>query len=154
MVNCLDSRYDVPSRIHFSEKVVPHMYDTVKGQVKSKLSEARQVALTTDGWTSRSTESYVTITACFIDNEWKLNNYILQTRAMPESHTGVNIASVIKEAIIEWGLPATPPLVTDNDSNMTVAAKEANCFPHIGCYAHTLNLGAQKCLKINTVSRI
>ena len=23
---------------------------------------------------------------------------------MPESHTGVNIAGVIKEAIIEWGL--------------------------------------------------
>ncbi|KAL3877390.1 hypothetical protein ACJMK2_035102 [Sinanodonta woodiana] len=37
---------------------------------------------------------------------------------------------------------------------MADAASEAVCNPHIGCYAHTLNLAAQKGLRINHVSRL
>ena len=73
---------------------------------------------------------------------------------MPLSHTGQNIANVIQEAIIEWGLPEHPPLVTDNASNMLVAGRELGCNPHIGCYAHTLNLAVQKGLNVNSVSHL
>ncbi|KAL1279098.1 hypothetical protein QQF64_025771, partial [Cirrhinus molitorella] len=38
--------------------------------------------------------SYVTITAHFIDDRWKMNAYVLQTRAMHESHTGAHMAEV------------------------------------------------------------
>lgn len=67
---------------------------------------------------------------------------------MAESHTGVNVASILVEAIEEWGLPADPAIVTDNASNMTVAAKEAGLTIHIGCFAHTLNLACGKALKL------
>jgi hypothetical protein len=73
---------------------------------------------------------------------------------MPESHTGTNVARVILDAVKEWGLPPNPPLVTDNASNMTVAAKEAGCEPHIGCFAHTLNLACGKALKMPAVSKL
>jgi len=73
---------------------------------------------------------------------------------MLESHTGVNIAEVLLEAIEEWGIPADPPLVTDNATNMTTAAKEANFSIHIGCFAHTLNLACGRALKINNVARL
>ncbi|XP_069131821.1 E3 SUMO-protein ligase ZBED1-like [Argopecten irradians] len=73
---------------------------------------------------------------------------------MPERHTESNIANVLKEAICEWGIPPKAPQVTNNAANMYAAATEAECFPHIGCLAHTLNLAAQKALKVNTVSRI
>lgn len=52
-------------------------------------SELIKVAITSDGWTSRSTESYVTVTATFVDANWEMQNYVLQTRPMPESHTGL-----------------------------------------------------------------
>jgi hypothetical protein len=78
---------------------------------------------------------------------------LLQTRTLHESHTGVNIANVIQNAVTEWKLPANPPLVTDNAANMILAAKEAGCSPHITCHAHTLNIAAQKALKICTLSR-
>ena len=45
---------------------------------KSNLAEAVAFALTTDGWTSRPTESYVTITCNYIDKEWKLRSNVLQ----------------------------------------------------------------------------
>ena len=32
MINVLEPRYDLPSRVHFSEKVIPKLYKEVKGQ--------------------------------------------------------------------------------------------------------------------------
>ena len=130
------------------------MYENLASRVKESLSKASRAAITTDGWTSRATESYVTITSVHITPEWKLQSFVLQTRAMPDSHTGSNIAAVITEALAEWGIPNRPPLVTDNASNMTVAGKELQSDPHIGCFAHCLNLAAQKALKLNMVSKI
>ena len=130
MIKTLDPRYTLPSRPYFSESVIPKMYEETASEVKSSLAEASVVALTTDGWTSRMTESYVTITSVHITPDWKLKNFDLQTRAMPHSHTGVNIAGVIREAIVEWGLPGNPPLVTDNAANMTVAAQHLQSKPH------------------------
>ena len=53
-----------------------------------------------------------------------------------------------------WGVSSNSPLVTDNAANMVVAAKHLNSKPHIGCFAHCLNLAAQKALKVDTVSRL
>ena len=73
---------------------------------------------------------------------------------MPESHTGVNIANVLTEAVQEWGIPPDPPLVTDNASNMVVAAREAGFTFHLGCFAHTLNLACGRALKVDKVSKL
>ena len=80
---------------------------------------------------------------------------MFQTRAMAENHTGVHIAQVLTDAILEWGLPdGNPPLVTDNASNMTVAARELGSTMHIGCFAHTLNLACGKALQIEEVAQL
>ena len=73
---------------------------------------------------------------------------------MPAAHTGSNIAAVLQEAVEEWGLQPSPPLVSDNAANMLAAAKEFGAFLHVGCYAHTLNLACGKALKINSVSQL
>lgn len=78
LVAVLEPRYTIPSRQHFSVKALPELYEQQKIEVKTDLAEAVTVALTTDGWTSRATESYITITSSHIDNEWKLKNYVLQ----------------------------------------------------------------------------
>lgn len=81
--------------------------------------------------------------------------FFLQTRCLPESHTGTNIAHVLKEAVDEWHInPTNPPIVSDNASNMSVAAKEFGTELHVGCFAHTLNLACGKALKLPAVSRL
>ena len=114
------------------------------------------MALTTDGWTSRACQSYITITAHFINQNWNLRNFVLQTRLLEQSHTGVNIGAVLREALAEWNLnfPYPVPLVTDNASNMSRAAETAGLTPHIGCFAHTLNLAAQKGMKVPSAARL
>ena len=80
VVNTLEPRYKIPSRTHFSDSVAPKLYEEVKSKVVTELKSASAIALTTDGWTSRATQSYETVTAHFINQQWKIQNYILQTR--------------------------------------------------------------------------
>lgn len=46
-----------------------------------------------------------------------------------------------------------PVLVTDSASNMTIAAEMAELL-HVKCFAHSLNLAAQRALKLPAVSRL
>ncbi|WAR02591.1 ZBED1-like protein [Mya arenaria] len=139
MIKSLDPRFSIAGRTYFSTTLIPNIYDETASKVKSSLSSAQTVALTTDGWRGRANESNATITFIHITQELRLQNFVLQTRMMPESHTGVNIAEVIREAI------AHPPFV---------AGRELSSKPHIGCFAHTLTLAAQRALKINAVYSI
>ncbi|KAM9783585.1 E3 SUMO-protein ligase ZBED1-like isoform X3 [Syngnathus typhle] len=150
LMNTLEPRYTIPSRQYFSERCVPRLYTRVKAEVLHELKEAGRVAITADGWTSRSTEAYITVTCHYIDTAWTLKNYVLQTRVLSDSHTGPNLASVLNEACEEWHIAdKNPALVTDNARNMTVAGIEAHLSPHIKCFGHTINLATQKGLKCN-----
>ncbi|KAJ8346731.1 hypothetical protein SKAU_G00281320 [Synaphobranchus kaupii] len=102
MLTTLEPRYEVPSRRYFTDKAIPALYAETRAKVEDALQSAERVALTCDGWTSRATESYVTITAHFIDNNWELQSYVLQTRVMHESHTGAHMAEVLEKATVEW----------------------------------------------------
>ena len=65
------------------------MYLNVKEQLCKEL-ELQYLALTTDLWTSNATKAYLTVTAHYIDDNWRMVSQVLQTREMPEQHTGVN----------------------------------------------------------------
>ena len=157
LLNTLEPRYSIPSRPHFSRAVLPALYSETKAKVMQTLKEADSLALTTDGWTSRATQGYITITAHVITGEWKMASFVLQTRPLFESHTGRNIAEVLKLAVVEWELERANhniAVVTDNARNMDVAVKESGLAPHIKCFAHTLNLASQAGLSVNRVSRL
>ena len=157
MVNTLEPRYKIPSRTYFAEKVVPQLYEEVKMGVISQLSSALAIALTTDGWTSRATQSYETITAHFINDKWDMTNYVLQTRVLGEVHTSHNLAEGLKKAMTVWNLSRNginPTLTTDNASNVCNAVKEAGASAHIRCFAHTLNLSTRKGLDLPQMDRL
>ena len=73
---------------------------------------------------------------------------------MDANHTGVNIAEVLSIATEEWGLQKGVLLVSNNASNMTVVGKEFGMELHVGCFAHTLNLGCQCAIKIASVAQL
>ena len=155
MMNAMEPRYHIPTRKHLTKVCIPRLSSQTRAQVKTSLASAERVALTCDGWTSRRTEAFVTITAPFINEEWELVTYVLQTRDMPESHTGHNLAEHLRKALAEWGITGKDPvIVTDNASNMTIAAEKSTFTLHFKCYGHTLNLAAQRALKITAVAHL
>jgi hypothetical protein len=61
----------------------------------------------------------------------------------------------LKEAVLEWDLEwpgVAIPVTTDNAKNNVKAVSEAGLSPHIGCFAHTINLAAQKATGLSQVS--
>ncbi|XP_061196510.1 E3 SUMO-protein ligase ZBED1-like [Saccostrea echinata] len=75
---------------------------------------------------------------------------------MPESHTGENVAEVLRNAVKEWNLPTSygfPPVVSDNAANMMKAGELLGNI-HVNCFAHTLNLARQKCLAVKGLENI
>ncbi|KAI4824513.1 hypothetical protein KUCAC02_013017 [Chaenocephalus aceratus] len=86
-----------------------------------------------------------------------MQSHVLQTRPLYEQHTSTHLAEVLKEVVSEWKLERpgnTIPVTTDNARNIVNAISEAGLGPQIGCFAHTINLAAQKATGINQVSRL
>lgn len=157
LLHTLEPKYTIPSRTHFTRTVIPKLYEESKSKIVQILKDAVSIAITTDGWTSRSTQSYITITAHTVNSDWKMENVVLQTRPLFESHTGANIAEVLQTAVTDWELKKPNhdiTIVTDNARNMDVAVREAGLKPHIKCFAHTINLATQAGLGVPRVARL
>jgi hypothetical protein len=147
LLNTLEPRYEIPSRTFMTRTIMPSIKDSVIKRIKESLNTAESVSLTTDGWTSRSTQSYIAITTYFLDPNFEMKNYTLQARQLCESHTGENLAKVLEEAIEAWDLKRSNPVsvTTDNASNIVSGVSVAEgVYPHIRCFADTLNLATQR----------
>ncbi|XP_051804464.1 E3 SUMO-protein ligase ZBED1-like isoform X2 [Acanthochromis polyacanthus] len=130
------------------------MYADVKNNIATALKSAERVAVTCDSWTSRATDSYLTITCHYIDGNWYLVSHVIQTRAIEARHTATHLAELLIEALREWELTdRVPAAVTDNAANIVRAVASMGLL-HVDCFAHTLNLASQAALKIPSVARL
>jgi hypothetical protein len=67
-------------------------YEDDKEKIKNILINLPgKISFTTDCWTSPSTKSFMSITAHFINEEWKLKHVLLDFIEIFESHTGQNL---------------------------------------------------------------
>ncbi|XP_034084944.1 zinc finger BED domain-containing protein 4 [Gymnodraco acuticeps] len=78
---------------------------------------------------------------------------VLRTKAIYTAQTGQVVAEEIGEILQEFGIMNKIAAVTvDNAANMDVAIKRLN-FIKLGCFAHTLNLGAQSVYSLASVTK-
>ena len=153
LLTCLEPGYTVPSRT-FVMNSLKQQYSIMKQKLQESLS-VRNLAITTDIWPSTATEAYMTITAHYISDEWKIESNVLCTSEMAERHTGANIALRIQEVLEVWNIQAShvSAVVTDNTSNMTAALNSLECG-HLPCFAHTLQLAINKGLDANSLNQL
>jgi hypothetical protein len=125
---------------------LPEKFKQVKAKVKIQLNDAAYVCLTTDIWTSRTTEGYITVTCHFIGESWQMVSFVLETFNLCVNHTAENIAAELVRIADEWNITEkVVAIVTDNAANMVVAIRITR-WKHIPCFAHTLNLIVQGAL--------
>ena len=118
-------------------------YQEKKETVRNLLSQQLSVALTTDIWSSRARQGYITVASHFIDERWNMRRGVLVTHHMPESHTGENIAKRILETKAEFLIKEVAGISHDNAANMKLAARQLD-VPSTLCFGHTLQLAIQE----------
>jgi len=105
-----------------------------------------------------ATESYITITAHYIDNSWELQAYILETLPFPEWHSGVNIAEKLKRVVEDWEIVDTVRMVShDQGSNMKAVVEilhDELIWQSLHCTAHCLQLCILAGFKITVIDRL
>ncbi|KAI4346227.1 hypothetical protein L6164_013296 [Bauhinia variegata] len=148
----MQPQFILPSRFTVARDCY-QLYLDEKLRLKALLkNDCVRVALTTDCWTSIQNLNYLTITAHFIDNDWRLNKKILCFSLVP-NHRGETIGKYIDECLKDWGIKAVFTVTVDNASSNDVTIsylkkriKSLNGLVldgellHVRCCAHILNL--------------
>ena len=100
------------------------------------------VAFTSDIWSSRALNSYISLTMHYISKEWNLHKYLIGCSNFDERHTAVEIGQKMDRMIESIDLPpdASLTMVTDGGTNMVKAAKESpNINDNLVCICHILS---------------
>ncbi|XP_030012474.1 zinc finger BED domain-containing protein 1-like [Sphaeramia orbicularis] len=151
LVKVLDPRYVMPGRKHFSKVELPRLYDACRAKVEKDVCSVVHYALTTDLWTSRATQPYMSVTIHFISKDWTLCARCLQTLYFPDDHTGVMLAQGLRDTLESWGLQECHLVcvTTDNATN-NISAMELNEWERLQCFGHRLQLAIENALKALT----
>ncbi|KAL4090123.1 hypothetical protein QTP88_025022 [Uroleucon formosanum] len=147
-INLLNPNYCLPTRQANSKTLISLEYQKCVAKVEDLITnEADNVCLTTDCWTSRCNESYIAVTAHFVNKDFILKSILLECSEFSERHTAVNLSVEIRSIITKWKLEAKVVLVvSDNASNIKNAINTLH-LRHLGCFAHTINLVVEESLK-------
>ncbi|CAB4438711.1 unnamed protein product [Rhizophagus irregularis] len=122
--------------------MVVNKFNTIRKNIGAFMAQIpEKITLTADMWTSKFTnDAFLGLTIHYIDQKWKLQNFLLDIISFTKWHTGINIAISINNVLNDFNLQEkTLALTTDNESAMIV---------HYRCAAHILNLAAQQELEM------
>ena len=127
------------SRRTITDSVLPKLYLSMKSELEKQLKEIEYCGLS---WTSLAIKSFLMVTVHFSSPDFTMQNYVLKTVEVKDSHTGTHTASVVTSILKEFGLLENLQVkfvaTSDLAPNMVATAKELK-FPHIACLAHVLH---------------
>ncbi|KAJ8369457.1 hypothetical protein SKAU_G00094850 [Synaphobranchus kaupii] len=149
----MDPRYKLPSRNYFAREALPQMYTEVRQSLADRLAKVTYFAFTSDMWSSRTCEPYMSLTIHFIE-DWEMKTACLQTSYFPQDHTGEHIAEALQDAIASWKLNERHmvAITTDNGSNV-VKAVELNGWLRMQCFGHRLHFAIGHGMNDNRITR-
>ena len=142
LLKVLEPRYNIPSRKYFTDTVIPKICDDVKCTVVKEIANASHISLTTDIWsTDLNSCSLLSLTAHWLTPQFERKSAMLHAQPFDGSHTGEAICTSINQMLQLWELSKDRIhlLIRDNAANMVKGITDAG-LPHIGCFAHTLQL--------------
>uniref|UniRef100_A0A3Q1EVB9 HAT C-terminal dimerisation domain-containing protein n=1 Tax=Acanthochromis polyacanthus TaxID=80966 RepID=A0A3Q1EVB9_9TELE len=140
-----EPRYNFKSEKYYRTTVLEDIYNKVQEHIQELVSSKDKevepfLSFTTDCW-SGDTESLMSLTCHFINEEWKRQQVVLNVKAMTGSHTGEYISEMFLAMLEQWHIPLERVFLVlrDSGANMVKGLKLAE-VPDLSCSAHTLQL--------------
>lgn len=122
---------------HFSAKRVKDEVSNRSDQLKVKLIEQlkdiQAISITTDKWNSCNIESYLGVTAHYIDKEWKLQSLPLACEPFPGHHKADDIAAKVNTVLESFQMPFSKVsgICMDNEPTANAVSDRVS-YPWIG----------------------
>jgi hypothetical protein len=108
--------WNVTSRRTLTRGIVGRYFEE-KAKLKTFIKQqCERVCFTTDAWTSQQRDSYMAVTAHFIDCEWKLHKKVIGF-VMVKGHKGDDIGKTIMWCLAEWEINKVMTIIVDNASS-------------------------------------
>lgn len=143
--------YNTPGRNTIT-KLMDSKYELISANLASSFNNIDFFSLTSDVWTDPFTnKSYLSLTCHYLDvDKLTLQTISLGIKKLKCRHTAQYLGQILKDMCTEWNIPDEKILsiVTDNGSNIVSAICEMfGSRRHLPCFAHTLNLVAQRSIE-------
>ncbi|XP_060774010.1 zinc finger BED domain-containing protein 4-like [Neoarius graeffei] len=90
---------------------------------------------------------YMSVTAHYVNQEWRMQSKCLQTSFMPETHSADNLEDALRSTIMEWNIQEKriACITTDNGANIVAAIRQLK-WQWLSCFGHNLNLAINNSL--------
>eukprot|EP00731_Ephydatia_muelleri_P034762 Em0075g15a len=144
--------YVPPHRTKMTE-LIDAQYEKALSKIKTLLFAATSVSITTDAATMHTGDSYVTVTAHWLDAKWKMMSCVLGVAISNVSHTAEEIASLVKDLVnVEFMLEnRLDSIGTDQGANFLAAVRllieEGVSEEQVRCSCHKLQLSIKNSLE-------
>src|SRR3990167_3318862 len=122
----------------------------------SKLKHVKAIAITSDGWSCNNLKAfYANCTTChFIDDNWRLNSFVLDVSELEGRHTAINIQTHWKNKLSEWNISSESTelsIVVDGSADYAKAAREF-AKSSFWCSCHRIHLICHKLIDMPEIN--
>ena len=134
---------------HLVEKRAEEVRVTVMKIIKNCAESLFSASFTTDMWTSRAMDAYISLTLHYIDSNWVLIKWVTNIRPFPERHFAENIEIELSDMINNLGLNGALAkfMTNDNGSNIVLVANNLECVHELRCVCYTCQLAVGETFK-------
>ena len=138
-----EPRYPLKTETFFRAKKMDEMYTGVVNKIQKLLSvenAGKNISFTTDCW-SGSNKALMSLTAHFIDKNWKKVQLVLNFKSLTQSHTGQYIGETYLSMLQEWEIDVERVMLVlrDSGANMVKGMRLVE-MPDLSCSAHIRQL--------------
>ena len=129
MVRTLKGKASIPQRRVLISRMEELLVD-LQGSVATMLT-GQYVSMTTDGWTSRANESYISLTVVYVNDDWKMVTLALSCSKKQGSTKGEDLAISIETMIKNHGLTGHVVVCnTECEPSMVKAGRILTMMPY------------------------
>ncbi|CAI5988277.1 unnamed protein product [Closterium sp. NIES-65] len=123
--NCAQKNF-IPSRWTVSRDTVVYAAAALQSAIAEMLAKEGdlrcRVSFTIDMWTSPNKRAWLVVTGHRIDENYQLRTMVFEFREIHGRHTGKQMARVVEETVVQWGLETRClGFTSDNASSNTAA---------------------------------